>query len=138
MNINACKEYRFVRGKLVALETGKEYPFYISENDQFYRRMKKYIVQERIEGLTCENINEITVEDSEKTLFEEKRFILKANMFTTDKNNCVDLYRIEIKNVKLIVNDFSKKSYNGGGWKLELCSLEFPYQTKIDMEIVEK
>lgn len=133
MNIKAYKKYRFALGKLVATDTGKEYKFSISRNDQFYHNMEKHITKEKVEGLSYENIDDIYIEDKDKTFFAEKTFTLKAAMFVTDKNNYVQSYTFTIKNVKFIANNVSTKSYENGTWKLGLYSLELPYQTDIDI-----
>ena len=134
MNIKAYKEYRFARGILTATDTGKKYSFYIDEGDRFYNYMEKYIINEKVEGLTYENIDCITVNDIDRTFFYEKSFTLNAVMFVTDTNDVVYSYIITIKNIKFKANNFSKKLYNNGSWKLELYSLELPYQTKIGIE----
>ena len=67
------------------------------------------------------------------TFFDEKTFILKAAMLVTDKNDYVQSYALTIKNVKLIANNVSTKSYENGAWELGLYSLELPWQTDIDI-----
>ena len=126
MNIKAYKEYRFAFGKLVATDTGKEYTFSISRNDRFYHAMEKHITKEKVEGLSYANIDDIYIEDNDKTF-------LKAAMLVTDKNDYVQSYALTIKNVKLIANNVSTKSYENGAWKLGLYSLELPWQTDIDI-----
>ena len=66
--------------------------------------------------------------------FYEKSLTLNAVMFVTDTNDVVYSYIITIKDIKFKANNFSKKLYNNGSWKLELYSLELPYQTKIGIE----
>ncbi len=133
MNIKVYKEYRFAFGKLVATDTGKEYTFSISRNDQFYHNMEKYITKEKVESLSYPNIDDIYIEDKDKTFFDEKTFTLEAAMLVTDKNDYVQSYALTIKNVKLIANNVSIKSYENGAWKLGLYSLELPWQTDIDI-----
>lgn len=133
MNIKAYKEYRFASGTLTATNTGKEYTFYISKHDRFYDYMEKHIIKEKVEGLTYENIDAISIEDTDKTFFNEKSFTLKAAMLVTDKNDYVQSYALTIKNVKLIANKVSTKSYENETWKLGLYSLELPWQTDIDI-----
>ena len=54
-------------------------------------------------------------------------------MLVTDKNDYVQSYALTIKNVKLIANNVSTKSYENGAWELGLYSLELPWQTDIDI-----
>ena len=133
MNINLYKEYHFSHGILTATDTEKEYSFSISKNDRFYHYMKKHITKEKVESLTYENIDAISIEDTDKTFFNEKSFTLKAAMLVTDKNDYVQSYALTIKNVKLIANNVSTKSYENGAWELGLYSLELPWQTDIDI-----
>lgn len=133
MNIKAYKEYRFAPGTLTATNTGKEYTFYISKHDRFYDYMKKHIIKEKVESLTYENIEDISIEDTDKTFFNEKSFTLSTIMLVTDQNDYVYSYALTIKNVKLKENNFSTKAYSNGSWKLGLYSLEIPYQTDIDI-----
>ena len=56
-------------------------------------------------------------------------------MLVTDKNDYVQSYALTIKNVKLIANNVSTKSYENGAWELGLYSLELPWQTDIDIFI---
>ena len=134
MNINLYKEYHFSHGILTATDTEKEYSFSISKNDRFYYYMKKHITKEKVEGLSYEKIDDIYIEDKDKTFFDEKSFTLKAAMLVTDKNDYVQSYVLTIKNVKLIADNVSTKSYENGAWKLGLYSLELPWQTNIDIE----
>ncbi len=134
MNINLYKEYHFSHGILTATDTEKEYSFSISKNDRFYHYMKKHITKEKVEGLSYEKIDDIYIEDKDKTFFDEKSFTLKAAMLVTDKNDYVQSYVLTIKNVKLIADNVSTKSYENGAWKLGLYSLELPWQTNIDIE----
>lgn len=133
MNIKIYKEYRFAPGTLTATDSGKEYTFYINKYDRFYNYMEKHIIKEKIEGLTYENIDNIFIEDVDKTFFDERSFTLSTIMLVTDKNDYVHSYLITIKKVNLKANIFSTKSYEKGSWKLGLYSLEFPYQTNIDI-----
>ncbi len=133
MNIKAYKEYRFAPSTLTATNTGKEYTFYISKHDRFYDYMKKHIIKEKVESLTYENIEDISIEDTDKTFFNEKSFTLSTIMLVTDQNDYVYSYALTIKNVKLKENNFSTKAYSNGSWKLGLYSLEIPYQTDIDI-----
>lgn len=133
MNISAYKEYRFAYGILTAAKSGKKYKFSIGKDDRFYNYMKKHIVKEKIEGLSSETIDEISIEDTDKTLFNENSFTLNAAMLVTDKNDNVQSYTLAIKNVKLKENQWSEKAYNSGHWRLEMYDLEFQYQTKIDI-----
>ena len=133
MNIKAYKEYRFALGKLVATDTGKEYTFSISKHDRFYDYMEKHIIKEKVEGLSYEKIDDISIEDRDKTFFNEKSFTLSTIMLVTDKNDYVHSYALTIKNVKLKANNFSTKSYDNETWKLGLYSLELPWQTDIDI-----
>lgn len=95
--------------------------------------MEKHITKEKVEGLSYANIDDIYIEDNDKTFFDEKTFTLKAAMLVTDKNDYVQSYALTIKNVKLIANNVSTKSYENGAWKLGLYSLELPWQTDIDI-----
>lgn len=133
MNMNLYKEYHFSHGILTATDTEKEYSFSISKNDRFYYFMKKHITKEKVEGLSYEKIDDIYIEDKDKTFFDEKSFTLKAAMFVTDKNDYVQSYVLTIKNVKFIADNVSTKSYENGAWKLGLYSLELPWQTNIDI-----
>lgn len=133
MNIKAYKEYRFAPGTLTATNTGKEYTLYISKHDRFYNYMEKHIIKEKVESLTYENIDDLSIEDTDKTFFNEKSFTLSTIMLVTDKNDYVYSYALTIKNVKLIANNVSTKSYENGAWKLGLYNLELPWQTDIDI-----
>lgn len=99
--------------------------------------MEKHITKEKVEGLSYENIDDIYIEDKDKTFFDEKSFTLKAAMLVTNKNDYVQSYALIIKNVKLIANNVSTKSYESDAWKLGLYSLELPYQTDIDITEVQ-
>lgn len=135
MGINLGKEYRFADGEMISTDTGKEYPFLISKNDRFYHYMRKHIMKGKVESLTCENIDEISIKDNDETFFDERSFTLNARMIVF-KDNSEQLYIVIIKNVMLKeVNKFSTKSYEDGYWKLGLYSLEIPYQT--DINIIE-
>lgn len=138
MNIKAYKEYRFAPGTLTATNTGKEYTFYISKHDRFYDYMEKHIIKEKVESLTYETIDKISIEDADKTFFDEKSFTLSTIMTVTDRNDNVSLYKLTMKNVNITPNNVSKKGYDDGAWKLEMYDLELPWQTTIDIDIVEK
>lgn len=138
MNINLYKEYHFSHGILTATNTGKEYLFFISNNDRFYHYMKKHIIKEKVDGLTYETIDNISIEDADKTFFDEKSFTLSTIMPVTDRNDNVSLYKLTMKNVNITPNNVSKKGYDNGAWKLEMYDLELPWQTTIDIDIVEK
>lgn len=75
MNIKVYKEYRFAFGKLVATDTGKEYTFSISRNDRFYHAMEKHITKEKVEGLSYANIDDIYIEDKDKTFLMKNIYI---------------------------------------------------------------
>ena len=138
MNINLYKEYHFSHGILTATDTEKEYSFSISKNDRFYHYMKKHIIKEKVDGLTHETIDNISIEDADKTFFNEKSFTLSTNMLVTDRNDNVSLYKLTVKNVNITPNNVSKNGYDNGAWKLEMYDLEIPWQTAIDIDIVEK
>lgn len=136
MNINLYKEYHFSHGILTATDTEKEYSFSISKNDRFYHYMKKHIIKEKVDELTHETIDNISIEDADKTFFNEKSFTLSTIMLVTDRNDNVSLYKLTVKNVNITPNNVSKNGYDNGAWKLEMYDLEIPWQTAID--IVEK
>ena len=138
MNINLYKEYHFSHGILTATDTEKKYSFSISKNDRFYHYMKKHIIKEKVDGLTHETIDNISIEDADKTFFNEKSFTLSTLMPVTDRNDNVSLYKLTMKNVNITPNNVSKKGYDNGAWKLEMYDLELPWQTTIDIDIVEK
>lgn len=138
MNINLYKEYHFSHGILTATDTEKKYSFSISKNDRFYHYMKNYIIKEKVDGLTHETIDNISIEDADKTFFNEKSFTLSTLMPVTDRNDNVSLYKLTMKNVNITPNNVSKKGYDNGAWKLEMYDLELPWQTTIDIDIVEK
>ena len=138
MNINLYKEYHFSHGILTATDTEKEYSFSISKSDRFYHYMKKHIIKEKVDGLTHETIDNISIEDADKTFFNEKSFTLSTIMPVTDRNDNVSLYKLTMKNVNITPNNVSKKGYDNGTWKLEMYDLELPWQTTIDIDIVEK
>lgn len=137
MNINAYKEYKFAHGKLVATDTEKEYSFSISRNDRFYHYMKKHIIKEKVDGLTHETIDDISIEDADKTFFNEKSFMLNTVMLVTDRNDNVNSYMLTMKNVKITPNNVSKKKYDNNSWNLEMYDLEIPWQTNIDIAEVQ-
>ncbi len=138
MNINLYKEYHFSHGILTATDTEKKYSFSISKNDRFYHYMKNHIIKEKVDGLTHETIDNISIEDADKTFFNEKSFTLSTLMPVTDRNDNVSLYKLTMKNVNITPNNVSKKGYDNGAWKLEMYDLELPWQTTIDIDIVEK
>lgn len=138
MNINLYKEYHFSHGILTATDTEKKYSFSISKNDRFYHYTKKHIIKETVDGLTHETIDNISIEDADKTFFNEKSFTLSTLMPVTDRNDNVSLYKLTMKNVNITPNNVSKKGYDNGAWKLEMYDLELPWQTTIDIDIVEK
>lgn len=138
MNINLYKEYHFSHGILTATDTEKKYSFSISKNDRFYHYMKKHIIKEKVDGLTHETIDNISIEDADKTFFNEKSFTLSTLMPVTDRNDNVSLYKLTMKNVNITPNNVSKKGYDNGAWKLEMYDLELPWKTTIDIDIVEK
>lgn len=137
MNINAYKEYRFAFGKLVATDTGKEYSFSISRKDRFYHYMEEHIKKEKVDSLTHETIDNISIEDADKTFFDEKSFILNTIMLVTDRNDNVNSYMLTMKNIKITPKDISKKRYDNNSWKLEMYDLEIPWQTNIDIAEVQ-
>lgn len=138
MNINLYKEYHFSRSILTATDTGNEYSFFISNNDRFYHYMKKHIIKEKVDGLTYETIDNISIEDPDKTFFNEKSFTLSTIMPVTDRNDNVSLYKLTMKNVNITPNKVSKKGYDNGTWKLEMYDLEIAWQTDIDIVEITK
>lgn len=138
MHINLYKEYHFSHGILTATDTEKEYSFSISKNDRFYHYMKKHIIKEKVDELTHETIDNISIDDADKTFFNEKSFTLSTIMLVTDRNDNVSLYKLTVKNVNITPNNVSKNGYDNGAWKLEMYDLEIPWQTAIDIDIVEK
>lgn len=137
MNIKSYKEYTFTHGILISTDTRKEYKFSISDNDRFYHYMEKYIIKEKVEKLSYENIDNIFIEDSDKTFFNEKSFILNIGVVLTDLEDNLYLYTLTMKNIKLKENKFSTKYYRNDYWELGLYSLEMPYQTDIFIKEVQ-
>lgn len=137
MNINAYKEYHFSHSILTATDTEKEYSFSISRNDRFYHYMKKHIIKEKVDGLTHETIDNISIKDADKTFFNEKSFTMNTFMAVTDKEDNISLYMLTMKNVKLTPNNVSKKKYDNNSWNLEMYDLEIPWQTNIDIAEVQ-
>lgn len=133
MNINLYKKYSFSHGSLTATDTGKEYKFSIGQYDRFYHYMEKHIIKEKVEGLSYETIDSISIEDVDKTFFKEKSFTLNTGMLVTDKNDNIQLYMLTMRNVRFSENKVSQKIYNNGFWELEKYDLEIPYQTNIDI-----
>ena len=130
MDLSSYKDFRFVHGKLLSSHSEKAYKIMIPKDDRFYDYMKKHFAREKVEGLTREMIDEIIIEDSDKTLVGEQSFTLVTDMLAS-KGNTVYTFSIMIKGIKLNEIGVSKKIYQDGKWVLNLFEFEIPYQTVI-------
>ena len=88
--------------------------------------MRKYIIKEKFEKLSRETIDRISINDEDKSFFEEKSFTLSMFMLVTDVGNRVDTYTISIKNVKVSSKNLSKTKYDKNCWQLDMYELVIP------------
>ena len=133
MNLTLYKDFRFVRGMFISEVSEKSYKISIPKGDRFYSYMKKHFINEKVEGLTKEMIDEIIIEDPDKTFFDEATFTLNTDMLAA-LGNTVYAFGITIKRLKLNEINVSRKAYQDGKWILTLFELEIPYQTDIDIK----
>ena len=136
MDLSFYKEYRFIHGKFVSDSSGKTYSITMPKGDRFYDYMRKHFINEKVEGLTREMIDDIFIEDPDKSFFDENTFTLVTDMLAT-KGNIVHSFAIVIKRLRLDEIDVSKKTYENGRWILNLCRLVIPYSTDIDIKEVK-
>ena len=129
MNLNSCIGYNFALGKLISTKSGKEYEFYIEDDDRFYIYMKPLIIKEKVDGLTEILIDKLFITDPDKTFFDEKTFTLDTIMLATNKHNIACAYSVVIKGVRII--NLSTWQYEDDEWVIESCKLEIPYKTHI-------
>lgn len=99
--------------------------------------MEEHIKKEKVDSLTHETIDNISIEDADKTFFDEKSFTLNTIMLVTDRNDNVNSYMLTMKNIKITPKDISKKRYDNNSWNLEMYDLEIPWQTNIDIAEVQ-
>ena len=104
----------------------KEYTFFLEKSDGFHEAMRKYIIKEKFEKLSRETIDRISINDEDKSFFEEKSFTLSMFMLVTDVGNRVDTYTISIKNVKVSSKNLSKTKYDKNCWQLDMYELVIP------------
>lgn len=135
MNLNAYKEYYLSpKSVLISTESNNEYSFFIDKTDRFYQSMASHIMNGKVNGLTYETIDSLSIKDENKTFFDEKAFTLKAIMIATDKNNVATAYQLVIKNVRVISNNVSSKEYKNKSWNLKMYELEIQYNTDIEIK----
>ena len=97
--------------------------------------MKPHFIDEGVIEQTPEMIDEIYIEDSDKSFFNEGSFSLDTIMYGIDKNEVVYSFTVLIKGLKLNQTTSSKVRYDNGEWKLSLFELQIPYHTSIDITI---
>ena len=78
MNLTLYNEFRFINGKFVSDNSRKIYNITISKGDRFYNYMKKHFINERVEGMTQEIIDEIIIQDPDKSFFHENLTLNKC------------------------------------------------------------
>lgn len=131
LNLNLCKEYNLGLGKLIAVNSGKEYEFDIEDDDRFYIYMKQHIINGKVDSMTQVRIDELSVIDPSKTFFDEKTFILDAKLFVVNSQDIEYVYDLEIRGVSIVdIEPFNKK-YDNDEWSLKMCALKIPYNTAI-------
>lgn len=131
MNMNQFIECRFFHGCFVADDSGKSYSITIPKYDRFYEYMKPYFSMGGVDGLTKVMIDDIFIEDADKTFFDEKTFTLKTIMLAKDKVNVVHSFDVVIERVKLNKTNTTKIAYVDGKWVLGMVELQIPYHTAI-------
>ena len=136
MDLALYKDFRFVHGKLLSSNSANTYKIIIPKGDRFYDYMKKHFAKEKVEGLTREMIDEIIIEDPDKTLLGEKSFTLLTDMLAA-RGNTVYAFNVTIKGIKLNEISVSKKAYQDGKWILNLFEFEIPYQTDIHIKVMQ-
>lgn len=133
MDLTLYNEYRFTEGKLISNQSGKTYVFYLENNDRFYTYLKPHINAGKVSGLTRLMIDTLTIEDSNKSFFDEESFLLNAIILAKDKQDVFHAFNVTIKNIKINRVDVSKLAYKNENWVLDLFEMEIPYLTKIDV-----
>lgn len=133
MNMNAYSDYRFFRSKFLSESSEKVYNVTIAKDDRFFTYMKKYFIKGKVQGQTHEPIDEIVIEDPDKTFFSETSFTLDSDMLAS-KGDVVCSFTITIKRIRLRKASTSKMSYKDGKWILNLYELEIPYKAVIDIK----
>ena len=136
MNLTLYKDFRFVHGMFISELSGKTYKISIPKGDRFYGYMKKHFVNEKVEGLTKEMIDDIIIEDPDKTFFDETTITLNTDMVAANGNTFYT-FAITIKKLKLNEINVSKRAYQDGKWLLKLFELQIPYQTDIDIKEIK-
>ena len=131
MNMNQFVECRFFRGCFVANDSGKSYNITIPKYDRFYEYMKPYFFMGRVDSQTKVMIDDIFIEDADKTFFDEKTFTLKTSMLAKDKVNVVHSFDVVIEGLKLNKTSTTKIAYVDGQWTLGMVELQIPYHTSI-------
>lgn len=130
LNLNLYKEYRLSLGKFISDSSKKEYKFDIEDNDRFYIYMKQHINNGQINGKTQIIVDELFIEDADKTFFDEESFTLEAKLFVTTKQDIVYVYDLIMRNVKIVHITQSKSKYDGN-WVLKMYAMEIPANTEI-------
>lgn len=135
MNMRLFTKYYFSQSFFVSETSGKKYKITIPKGDRFYEYMKPHFIDEGVIEQTPEMIDEIYIEDSDKSFFNEGSFSLDTIMYGIDKNEVVYSFTVLIKGLKLNQTTSSKVRYDNGEWKLSLFELQIPYHTSIDITI---
>ena len=134
MDSYLIKEYRFSKGRLTSANPEAEYKIRIPNQDRFYGCMKKHIINEGVSGLTELMIDEIIIDDQDKTFPSEGPFTLDAIILATGKDGLTRSYNFTAKGVKLKNTSFSKLSYADGKYTLRFYQLHIPYNTEFKIE----
>lgn len=134
--MNLYKEYRFYNCVLISGTSGKCYKTRIPKGDRFYEYMRKHITAEKVEGQTKVMIDNVVVEDPDKTFFDDIAFsfTLKTEMFVKDYADVVSSYSMMIERVELNSINVSGRAYRNSTWTLTLFELQIPYHTRFHIE----
>ena len=127
------KQYRFCKDIVLMSSNNRGYELHLRQDDGFYDRIRTYIEAGKVDGQISVTIDEVAVDDKNGSLFDEKSFVLKMNMYVLGDENFCDGYEVTIRNVKLVENGLLMKPYTEGQWKLKSCSIEIPYRTTIEI-----
>ena len=133
MNINAYKEYRFTKIKLISKQSGRVYDLRLEKDDRFYVYLKPYIVAENVDNSVKLMVDDMIIEDINKTFFEEDAFAFQAIMLAKDKNDYVYGYEFSIENVRFNHLNVSKQKYENNYLICSLYEMVIPSHTKIEL-----
>lgn len=131
MKVQLYDEYHFFHGYFEADNSGKKYKIIIPKYDRFYKYMMPHFSNEKVVAQTNVMIDDIIIDDMDKSFFNEKTFTLNTLMLAKDKTNVVHSFSVEIKGLKLNKTRTSKIAYEDGKWILSLFELQIPYCASI-------